>query len=79
MHNSEKIAVVYIPITALKPSYYNPRRWDEKALNDLKASIKKFGLVNPAVVNGAEERRTTLTTFRNSMRNSISKMDSFKG
>jgi len=60
MHNSEKLTVVYIPITELKPSDYNPRHWDEKALNDLKASIKKFGLVDPAVVNGAEERKNVV-------------------
>lgn len=53
----EQLQTVYVDINTLIKADYNPRKWDEKALNDLKASIKKFGIVDPAVVNGAENRR----------------------
>lgn len=53
----EKLQTVYVKIDDLIKADYNPRKWDEKALADLKASIKKFGLVDPAIVNGAESRK----------------------
>ena len=37
--------------TQLKPATYNPRQISTKQYNDLKASIKKFGLVDPVIVN----------------------------
>ena len=37
--------------TELKPAKYNPRQISTKQYNDLKASIKKFGLVDPVIVN----------------------------
>lgn len=54
---SEKLTTVYVGIDELKESDYNPRKWDEKQLGDLKASIKKFGIVDPAIVNSAENRK----------------------
>ena len=53
----KKLQTVYVSITDLKPSDYNPRKWDEKALADLKTSIKRFGIVDPAIVNSAENRK----------------------
>lgn len=53
----EQLQTVYVKIDELIKADYNPRKWDEKSLNDLKASIKKFGIVDPAIVNGAENRR----------------------
>ena len=38
-------------ITQLKPATYNPRQISTKQYNDLKESIKKFGLVDPVIVN----------------------------
>ena len=37
--------------TQLKPATYNPRQISTKQYNDLKESIKKFGLVDPVKVN----------------------------
>lgn len=51
-----QLQTVYIPIDKLVKADYNPRKWDEKALKDLKTSIKKFGIVDPAIVNNAQER-----------------------
>ena len=38
-------------IKDLKPATYNPRQISTKQYNDLKASIKKFGLVDPIIIN----------------------------
>lgn len=51
------MTIEQVPIQDLKPADYNPRKWDEKMIADLKASIQKFGLVDPIIVNGAPERK----------------------
>jgi len=51
-----KLQTVYVRILDLKPSDYNPRKWDDKSLSDLKTSIKRFGIVDPAIVNSAKGR-----------------------
>ncbi|MFH1544039.1 MAG: DNA methyltransferase [Patescibacteria group bacterium] len=51
-----KLQTVYVDIEKLTKADYNPRKWDRKALSDLKASIKRFGLVDPVIVNGAKNR-----------------------
>ena len=38
-------------IKDLKPATYNPRQISTKQYNDLKTSIKKFGLVDPIIIN----------------------------
>jgi len=52
-----QIQTVYVPIDKLIKADYNPRKWDEKALSDLKQSIKRFGIVDPAIVNIAPKRK----------------------
>jgi DNA modification methylase len=51
------LQTVYVNIDELIKADYNPRTWDEKALNDLKTSIKKFGLVDPVIANNAKNRK----------------------
>ena len=53
----QKLSTVYVGIDDLIKSEYNPRKWDEKQLKELKASIKKFGIVDPAIVNSADTRK----------------------
>lgn len=53
----EKLQTVYVNIDELTKADYNPRKWDEKALSDLKESIRRFGIVDPAIVNSAENRK----------------------
>lgn len=53
----EKMQVHYVPINQLKPSEYNPRKWNKDAESQLAESIKRFGLVDPLVVNIAPERK----------------------
>lgn len=54
---SNKLQTVYVDIDKLTKADYNPRKWDEKALSDLKASITRFGMVDPIILNGAENRK----------------------
>lgn len=38
-------------IASLKPAEYNPRKLNEKQFEDLRNSLKRFGTVDPAIVN----------------------------
>jgi DNA modification methylase len=53
----ENLKIHQVPISELKPATYNPRKWDEVATKNLTESIKRFGLVDPIIVNGSEERK----------------------
>lgn len=46
-----------VKVSDLKPSQYNPRKWSVEALNRLKQSIEKFGVVDPIICNCAPKRR----------------------
>jgi DNA modification methylase len=56
----ENIKINYVEINKLKKSLYNPRRWSETALDNLKQSIKSFGICDPAIVNMAPGREYVL-------------------
>lgn len=51
------LRIVEVSITSLNPAPYNPRFWDKTAQENLKESIKRFGLVDPIIVNSAEARK----------------------
>lgn len=55
-----QINITYVPIESLRPSEYNPRKWDEEAKTNLKESIKRFDVVDPLLVNGSEARKNIL-------------------
>jgi len=55
--NNQEIKIVEVPIKELRMSEYNPRKHSEEQLNQLKGSIKKFGLVDPVICNSAPERK----------------------
>lgn len=52
----QNLEITYLPTEALKPAPYNPRKWDKEVAEQLKESIRRFGLVDPFVVNSAPER-----------------------
>ena len=54
---SHNINIVQVPIMDLKPTEYNPRKWDEVAVGQLTESINTFGLVDPIIANGADNRK----------------------
>jgi ParB/RepB/Spo0J family partition protein len=60
MKDLDSINVVYVDINELKPADYNPRKFSKKQFNELKESISKFGLVDPFIVNYAENRRNVI-------------------
>lgn len=56
----QNIEIKQVPINDLKPADYNPRRWSEKAISELKESIKRFGLVDPIIANKAPGRENII-------------------
>jgi len=52
-----ELKITNVLINELKPSVYNPRKWSEDKISQLTESIKKFGLVDPILVNSAIERK----------------------
>ena len=53
----QKLNIVYATLDTLFPAEYNPRKWNEEAVRQLTESIKRFGLVDPIIVNSAENRK----------------------
>jgi DNA modification methylase len=51
------IKIEYVSVDALENATYNPRKWDKEAESQLKESIRKYGIVDPLLVNSAEERK----------------------
>lgn len=49
--------IIQAKIEDLKPSEYNPRGMTEKEKKDLTESILRFGMVEPIIVNSAENRK----------------------
>ena len=56
----KKLKIEYIHINEIKPNEYNPKKMSEKEEKDLEESILRFGMVEPLVINGAEERKGIL-------------------
>jgi len=60
MKNQNKLKIIQIPVNQLKSATYNPRKNTPEAMEQLKESIKRFGLVDPAVVNSAKQRKNII-------------------
>lgn len=54
------IRIEQVEITLLTPAEYNPRKWDVEAEEQLKESIRKFGIVDPLLANSAEHRKNVV-------------------
>ena len=55
--SNNKQNIVMVKANSLKASTYNPRKWDQSAIDGLTESIKRFGLVDPLLVNSSKERK----------------------
>ena len=47
-------------ISELKFAEYNPRTISKKQFKDLKASLKKFGLIDPIIINSSKDRHNII-------------------
>lgn len=56
MNTHKQNNIVMVKTSLLKASTYNPRKWDQPAIEGLTESIKRFGLVDPLLVNNGEGR-----------------------
>ena len=54
---TQKLNIQYVPIESLRPSEYNPRVWSKEAISNLRQSITRHGMVDPLLVNSAQERK----------------------
>src|SRR3989339_80168 len=54
---NKNINIEYVLLDLLKPAEYNPRKWDNEAEVQLKESIERFGIVDPLLVNSADDRK----------------------
>jgi len=54
------LKISYLPADRLLNADYNPRTWDRTALEQLKESIRRYGLVDPLIANNASNRQNIL-------------------
>lgn len=58
--NKENLKIEYVSIDSLKVNDKNPRKWSEDQKAQLKESIKRFGNVDPIIVNSHEDRKNII-------------------
>lgn len=54
------LQITQVALSDLKLSEYNPRKWSESQKEELKESIKRFGVVDPLLANEFEGRKNIL-------------------
>ena len=57
MNNEQRINIVEVPINELRASEYNPRKHTKEQAEQLKESIRRFGMVDPIIANLDDNRR----------------------
>lgn len=57
MNNENNIKIVPVNVSDLRHPEINPRKWSKEQTENLKESIKRFGIVDPIIVNSAENRK----------------------
>ena len=60
MKTAQNLHIVSVSVQELNPAPYNPRKWTDKAIKELTESIKRFGLVDPLLVNSAPNRKNVV-------------------
>ncbi|MES2930842.1 MAG: DNA methyltransferase [Patescibacteria group bacterium] len=58
--NKESIEIVEVPVNELRASDYNPRKHSQEQVEQLKESIKRFGMVDPVICNSVPERKNII-------------------
>ena len=54
---TDKLKIEYVPIMEIRPNEYNPKQMTKKEAEDLEKSIVRFGIVDPLIINSAENRK----------------------
>lgn len=54
--SENKLKIVYRKVEDLIPAEYNPKKCSAKEFEDIKASIKRFGFVDPIIINMHKDR-----------------------
>ncbi|MEI6528668.1 MAG: DNA methyltransferase [bacterium] len=54
------LKIEYVTLNDLVSPDYNPRYWSDEATTELKESIKRYGIVDPLLVNSAEDRKNVV-------------------
>ncbi|PIR98067.1 MAG: hypothetical protein COT89_01355 [Candidatus Colwellbacteria bacterium CG10_big_fil_rev_8_21_14_0_10_42_22] len=58
--NPDDLKIVQVPIKELKPAPYNPRKHKKEDMEQLKTSLKRYGVVDPILVNNAPGREQVI-------------------
>lgn len=58
--NKENLKIEYVPIESLVANDRNPRKWTDEQKEQLKESIRRFGNVDPIIVNTHDERKNII-------------------
>lgn len=58
--NKENLKIEYVSIDSLVANDKNPRKWTDEQKEQLKESIRRFGNVDPIIVNTHEERKNVI-------------------
>jgi DNA modification methylase len=58
--DKQNIKIIEVPINELRASEYNPRKHSKEQSDQLKESIKRFGMVDPVICNSAPERKNII-------------------
>jgi ParB-like chromosome segregation protein Spo0J len=60
LQERKELQVVNMPIGDLKMAEYNPRKWEQADVDQLRKSIEEFGVVDPLIVNSAPNRKNVV-------------------
>lgn len=58
--NQQNLKIETVKIEELNPAPYNPRKWSENAIEQLRESVQRFGVVDPLLVNNAKGRENVV-------------------
>jgi len=59
-YNVGMVQITYVDVDELRPSEYNPRKFNKKQLKNLMESIQRFGIVDPLIVNSNDQRKNVI-------------------
>lgn len=59
-NTNEELKITYELIENLIAAVYNARKWSKEQLEALAESIRRFGMVDPVIVNSAENRKNVV-------------------